>query len=92
MPGPRFGGGGRVGCGPRQGAGAPDIFLEACRRIGLPPATCLVVEDAVSGVTAAKAAGARCLALTTTFEAAQLAHADWIAPDLAHAPAEALAW
>jgi len=71
---------------------APDIFLEACRRIGLPPATCLVVEDAVSGVTAAKAAGARCLALTTTFEAAQLAHADWIAPNLAHAPAEALAW
>lgn len=71
---------------------APDIFLEACRRIEQSPAACLVVEDAVSGVTAAKAAGTRCLAITTTFDAPQLAEADWIAPDLAHVPPDALAW
>ncbi len=71
---------------------APDIFLEACRRLALRPATCLVVEDAVAGVAAAKAAGARCLALTTSCDATQLALADWIAPDLSGVPAEALDW
>jgi HAD superfamily hydrolase (TIGR01509 family) len=71
---------------------APDIFLEAFRRLSLPPASCLVIEDAVSGVAAAKAAGARCLALTTSFEAAELSMADWIARDLSAVPAEALDW
>jgi beta-phosphoglucomutase len=62
----------------------PDIFLEACRRIGLPPAECIVVEDAPNGIRAGKAAGCRCLGLTTSFEAeALLAEgADWIARDL----------
>lgn len=65
---------------------APDIFLIAASRIGLPPGECLVVEDAVAGVAAAKAAGARCLALTTSFPADRLTAADWIAPNLAHVP------
>jgi len=71
---------------------APDIFLEACARLALDPASCLVIEDAVNGVRAAKAAGARCLALTTSFSASDLAQADWIASDLAHVPWAALAW
>jgi beta-phosphoglucomutase len=71
---------------------APDIFLEAARRLGLPAVACLVVEDAVSGVSAARAAGMRCLAVTTSFDALQLGGADWIAPDLAHVPDEAIAW
>jgi HAD superfamily hydrolase (TIGR01509 family) len=71
---------------------APDIFLEACRRLGLEPASCLVIEDAVNGVRAAKAAGTRCLALATSFAPTDLGEADWIAPDLAHVPAEALSW
>ena len=71
---------------------APDIFLEACRRLGLEPSRCLVVEDAVAGVAAAKAGGCRCLALTTSFAREQLGEADWVAPDLSEAPAEALAW
>jgi HAD superfamily hydrolase (TIGR01509 family) len=71
---------------------APDIFLEAARRLGLDPTACLVVEDAVSGVTAAKAAGARCLGLTTSFRADQLAAAgaDWTAPNLETAPGDVL--
>jgi beta-phosphoglucomutase len=52
------------------------------------PAACLVVEDAVAGVQAAKAAGCRCLALTTSFPAERLTAADWVAPDLAHVPPE----
>ncbi len=66
---------------------APDIFLKAAALLGLDPAVCLVVEDAVVGVAAAKAAGARCLALTTTFPADSLRAADWITSDLAHVPA-----
>ena len=67
----------------------PDLFLLAAKKLGIPPALCLVVEDAPNGIQAAKAAGSRCLGLTTTFPAAQLeeAGADWIAPDLAHVPA-----
>lgn len=71
---------------------APDIFLEACRRLGLDPSACLVVEDAVAGVAAAKAAGCRCLAVTTSFSRDQLGQADWVAGGLDHAPPEALAW
>ena len=69
---------------------APDIFLTAAKRLALPPAACLVVEDAVAGVAAAKAAGTRCLALTTSFPAERLTAADWIVTDLAHAPADIL--
>ena len=36
---------------------APDLFLEAAKRLGLPPADCLVIEDSLNGVKAAKAAG-----------------------------------
>lgn len=73
---------------------APDIFLEACRCLELTPEQCLVIEDALSGVAAALSAGARCLAVTTSFSADQLreARADWVAPSLAEAPAEALDW
>jgi HAD superfamily hydrolase (TIGR01509 family) len=67
---------------------APDIFLTAAQRLQLATAVCLVVEDAVVGVLAAKGAGALCLALTTSFSADRLAAADWIAPNLAHVPAE----
>lgn len=71
---------------------SPEIFLAAAKRIGLDPKECLVVEDAVSGVEAAKAAGAKCLAITSSFSKEKLAKADWFAPDLAGAPAETLRW
>jgi len=71
---------------------APDIFLLACKRLGLEPAQVLVIEDAVTGVEAARAAGSKCLALTTSFDHEQLKAADWVAQDLAHVPPEALGW
>lgn len=71
---------------------APDIFLLAAKRLNLSPETCLVIEDAISGVTAAKAAEARCLALTTSFSRQQLYNADYIAATLAEAPDEVLSW
>lgn len=60
----------------------PDIYLQAAAKLNLKPQDCIVVEDAVSGVAAAKAAGAKCLALTTSFDAEKLAAADFIKPSL----------
>jgi beta-phosphoglucomutase len=42
---------------------APDLFLFAAQQLGLPPAACVVVEDAEAGVEAALAAGMRCIGL-----------------------------
>jgi len=70
----------------------PEIFLTSAHKLGLDPRTCLVVEDAVNGVAAARDAGSRCLALTTSFSREQLTGADWFAPTLAEAPPEVLHW
>jgi HAD superfamily hydrolase (TIGR01509 family) len=40
-----------------HGKPAPDVYLEAARRLGVAPASCLVVEDSSNGVKAGKAAG-----------------------------------
>ena len=62
---------------------APDIFLTAAARLGLAPAQCTVVEDAVNGVQAARAAGMRCVAVAQTFPPAQLQGADVVRRDIA---------
>ena len=64
---------------------APDIYLEAARRLGVAPETCCVVEDAVNGIVAAKAAGMRCIAVESSFPAATLLAAapDGIRPSMA---------
>lgn len=45
---------------------APDIFLAASKILGVPTSECIVIEDALAGVQAAKAAQMRCIAVTTT--------------------------
>lgn len=69
----------------------PEIFLAAAAQLGVEPVGCLVVEDAVNGVAAARAAGMRCLGITTSFSADELA-ADWHAHSLAEAPPDVLEW
>jgi beta-phosphoglucomutase family hydrolase len=61
----------------------PTIFLLACRRLGVGPSEAVVFEDSVSGVRAAKAAGAKCVALATNGVSPALleAGADEIIPD-----------
>ncbi len=50
----------------------PAIFLEAARRLGVPPSQCVVFEDSPAGVAAAVRAGARCVALATSVPAEKL--------------------
>lgn len=64
--------------------GKPDpfVFLKAADRLGKLPVNCLVIEDAVVGVQAAKAAGMKCVAVTTYNPAEKLADADLILSNL----------
>lgn len=71
---------------------APEGFLKAAGKLGVPPNDCLVVEDAVNGVQAAKAANMKCLAVMTSFTEKDLHEADWVSKDLADAPDAALDW
>ncbi len=51
-----------------EGAGkpAPDVYLEACRRLGADPARAAAVEDSTNGLKAAAAAGMHVIALPNT--------------------------
>ena len=42
---------------------APDIFLAAAARLGVPPGACVALEDSLAGVTAARVAGMRVIAV-----------------------------
>ncbi len=46
----------------------PEVFLKAAEKAGILPSESLVFEDAVSGVMAAKAAGMKCIAVTSSFD------------------------
>jgi len=46
-----------------RGKPAPDVYLEAARRLGVAPERCAAVEDSHSGIRSAKAAGMRVVAI-----------------------------
>lgn len=50
----------------------PDIYLAAAKALDIPVGNCIVVEDAINGIQAAKAAGMRNVAVTTHFTDTQL--------------------
>ncbi len=60
----------------------PELFLLAARRMGIEAQRCVVTEDAPNGVEAAKAAGAKCIAVTNTTTADKLTQADLICDSL----------
>jgi beta-phosphoglucomutase len=60
----------------------PDVFLYTARQINVLPKRCVVVEDAIAGVTAAKHAGMKCIAVTTTNPAEALSEADIVVDGL----------
>ncbi len=61
---------------------APDIFLFAARSMNIEPEACTVMEDAVNGIQAAKAAGMRSVAVATTFPAERLQEADVVRKEI----------
>ncbi len=65
-----------------EGKPSPQVFLLAAQRLGAKPENCIVVEDAVAGVKAAKSAGMHCVAITSTHPREKLAEADLIVASL----------
>jgi len=65
-----------------EGKPSPQVFLKAAEKLGVEPANCIVIEDAVAGVAGAKRAGMRCIAVTNTHEAAGLSQADLVVDSL----------
>jgi beta-phosphoglucomutase len=66
------------GDGVRAAKPDPEIYIAAARSLGLEPSECLAIEDAVSGVRAAKAAGMPVIAVTTTEERDALSESDGV--------------
>ncbi len=67
----------------------PDLFLKVARLLDVPPERCVVVEDAVAGVEAARRAGMRCVAVTTTNPGTALEAADVVVERLDDLPEDA---
>ena len=61
-----------------QGKPDPEGFLVAAQRMGVRPAECVVIEDAPEGIAAGKAAGMRCIGVSTTRPAERLSEADLV--------------
>jgi len=55
-----------------RGKPDPEVYVLAAARLGSPPDRCLVFEDAIVGVRAARGAGMRVIAVATTHEPAEL--------------------
>jgi beta-phosphoglucomutase len=64
----------------------PVLFLKVARLLDVSPTRCIVVEDAVAGVDAAKRAGMKCIAVTTTNPSSALGMADIVVERLADLP------
>lgn len=62
----------------KTGKPDPAVFLQTARLLGVKPEECLVFEDAVSGIRAAKSAGMKTIGITTTQDAERLDEADLI--------------
>ncbi|MCX8206033.1 MAG: HAD family phosphatase [Candidatus Micrarchaeota archaeon] len=55
-----------------NGKPSPEPFLRAARALGVPPCECVVVEDSLNGIEAARRAGMRCIAVSTSFSTTTL--------------------
>lgn len=67
-----------------KGKPNPAVFLLAAKLLGVDPLNCLVIEDSIAGVQAAKSAGCLCVAVLTTNKASDLTQSDLIVKDLSY--------
>jgi len=61
-----------------KGKPDPEIYLITAEKLGLKPENCIVIEDSVFGIQAAKAAEMNVIGITTTFKAEQIKKAHLI--------------
>jgi len=73
----------------RRGKPDPEVYLQAAEALAVPPDACLVFEDSVVGVHAARTAGMRAIGVTTAHSAAELGAAG---AERTIADFEGLAW
>ena len=66
----------------KEGKPSPLGFLLAAEKLGVEPKDCIVIEDAIAGVAAARKAGMHCLAVTNTNPRTSLKGADLIVDSL----------
>ncbi len=66
------------------------LNAHSAQAIALQPGECLVIEDSVAGIAAAHGAGMRCLAVTNSYPASELAEADWVVSSLSDCSPEIL--
>ena len=67
----------------QNGKPHPEAYLKGAEVLGVPPEECVVIEDAPSGVSSARAAGMRVVAVATTYDHSDLLNADAVAASLA---------
>jgi beta-phosphoglucomutase family hydrolase len=65
-----------------EGKPSPQVFLLAAEKLGVSPGNCVVIEDAIAGVSAAKRAGMKCVAVANSHPAASLKEADIVTDSL----------
>jgi sugar-phosphatase len=65
-----------------RGKPDPEPYLAGAAALGAEPKDCLVFEDAPSGIRSAKSGGMVAIALTTTYQSAELSEADFMIPSL----------
>lgn len=69
----------------------PEIYLKAAETLDVAPESCVVIEDALTGISAAKDAGMYCIALTGSFDRESFGEADRIVDSLFELSADELA-
>jgi beta-phosphoglucomutase family hydrolase len=66
----------------KEGKPSPQIFLLAAKKLKVRPGNCVVIEDAIAGVAAAKGAGMKCVAVTNSHPKDSLKDADLVVDTL----------
>jgi beta-phosphoglucomutase family hydrolase len=66
----------------KEGKPSPEIFQLAAKRLKVKPGNCVVMEDAIAGVAAARSAGMKCVAVTNSHPGEELKDADLVVDSL----------